>query len=222
MRPRGTLGSLLSHGSLNGRAETRHRPLPAAAPESRRTRRGEPRSPPLDRHPPGLGEAPEPSSARSDLLGLALPPLARLAVYTTDTNALPARQPTSRSSLCQLTSRRMTLGGAHRPQRLSKDSASLSGLPIYPPIAGRSGEVSSGQGDLIDRHNPSPGSDSAGPGKKLRPLGDLRHRRDARARRQVPSSCASSASSTSFVVKIPRLVVAVRRLTQTRAAAFDP
>ena len=53
---------------------------PTAAPEPRRTRRGEPRSPPSDRHPPARGEAPEAPSARPDLLGLALPPVARLAV----------------------------------------------------------------------------------------------------------------------------------------------
>ncbi len=76
----------------------------------------------------------------------------RLAVSTTDIDALPERQPTSRSSLCQRTSRRTTLGGAHRPQRLSKDSASLAGLPSHPPIAGRSAEMASGQDDLIDRH----------------------------------------------------------------------
>jgi hypothetical protein len=44
------------------------------------TRRREPRSPPSDRHPPALGEAPEAPSAGPDLLGLAFPPVARLAV----------------------------------------------------------------------------------------------------------------------------------------------
>jgi hypothetical protein len=45
-----------------------------------------------------------------------------------------------------------SLARAHRPQRLSKDPASLAGLPIYPRISGRPAEMASGQNDLIDRH----------------------------------------------------------------------
>jgi hypothetical protein len=42
--------------------------------------RGEPGAPPASSRPPAFAEAPEAPSARSDLLGLAFPPVARLAV----------------------------------------------------------------------------------------------------------------------------------------------
>ena len=38
-------------------------------------------------------------------------------------------------------------------ERLSKDPASLTGLSIHPPIAGRSAEMASRRDDFIDRHS---------------------------------------------------------------------
>jgi hypothetical protein len=42
--------------------------------------------------------------------------------------------------------------GDRKPRALSENPASLAGLPIHPPIAGRSAEMTSGRDDLIDRH----------------------------------------------------------------------
>jgi hypothetical protein len=41
MRLRGTIGAILSRGSLNGRTATRYRPPPAAAPEPRQCMLGQ-------------------------------------------------------------------------------------------------------------------------------------------------------------------------------------
>jgi hypothetical protein len=49
---------------------------------------------------------------------------------------------------------RGTLGAVRQPRGVSENPAWLAGLPIHPPIGGWSGEIDSGQDDLIDRHSP--------------------------------------------------------------------